>query len=224
MRSWIGNWFFSVAFLAAAPAQSCNIALALAVDVSGSVDAGEYRLQIGGLASALGDPVVADALVAERAAVMLVQWSGRNRQEISVPWFRVSSRKDVAALSRAVTNATRPWRNYSTGIGEALAFIATEFSRVPDCKRKVVDVSGDGFSNEGLTPENLRATLVSQGIVVNGLAIESDEDGLSAYYRDKVIAGSGAFVLTANTFADYPARIRQKLLHEVTKKIALADR
>ena len=32
--------------LVAAPARACGVALLLAIDVSGSVDSGEYRLQV----------------------------------------------------------------------------------------------------------------------------------------------------------------------------------
>ena len=41
--------------LVASPAAGCELALALAVDVSGSVEADEYRLQMDGIAAALAD-------------------------------------------------------------------------------------------------------------------------------------------------------------------------
>ena len=49
----------------AIPAQAaCRLALVMALDVSGSVDQTEYRLQMEGLADALSDPDVAAALFA----------------------------------------------------------------------------------------------------------------------------------------------------------------
>ena len=45
------------------PAQACRTALILAMDVSNSVDPGEYRLQIDGLAAALRDPEIAEIVV-----------------------------------------------------------------------------------------------------------------------------------------------------------------
>ncbi|WP_342774985.1 DUF1194 domain-containing protein [Litoreibacter halocynthiae] len=42
-------------WIGCASAQACELALVLAVDVSGSVDPGEYRLQMEGLGAALGD-------------------------------------------------------------------------------------------------------------------------------------------------------------------------
>ena len=41
----------------------CRQALALGLDISGSVDSSEYRLQIEGLAAALDDPSVIDAFL-----------------------------------------------------------------------------------------------------------------------------------------------------------------
>ena len=184
------------------------------------VDAAEYRLQMGGLAAALRDPSVSDALVRAEAAILLVQWSGLGRQQVTLDWTRISSRADLAALAQQIDAAPHAWRDYSTGIGEALAFTANTYATVRDCHRKVIDVSGDGPSNEGLAPEFLRAALVAQGFTVNALAIEGAVEDLTEYYRDHVIAGPNAFVVTADGFDDYPRRIRQKLLREVTDQIA----
>ncbi|MCW1950803.1 MAG: DUF1194 domain-containing protein, partial [Octadecabacter sp.] len=57
--------------LASSPVLSqttCRQALALGLDVSGSVDVQEYRLQLDGLALALGDPEVTAALLAHPGA------------------------------------------------------------------------------------------------------------------------------------------------------------
>jgi Ca-activated chloride channel homolog len=188
------------------------------------VDAAEYRLQMGGLAAALRDGSVSDALVQAKAAILLVQWSGLGRQEVTLDWTRITSRADLTDLAQQIDAAPRAWRDYSTGIGEALAFTASTYGPVSECRRKVIDVSGDGPSNEGLAPEFMRASLVAQGFTVNALAIEGAVEDLTGYYRDHVIAGPGAFVVTANGFNDYPRRIRQKLLREVTKQIAAVER
>ncbi|WP_336247087.1 DUF1194 domain-containing protein [Octadecabacter dasysiphoniae] len=57
---------FSIA--SPASAQNCRQALALGLDVSGSVDRREYRLQLDGLADALGHPDVVDALLSQMDA------------------------------------------------------------------------------------------------------------------------------------------------------------
>ncbi|QAX28639.1 DUF1194 domain-containing protein [Leisingera sp. NJS204] len=201
-------------------AAACDLALVLAVDVSGSVDAKEYRIQMDGLAAGLRDGLVSEALVKARAQVLLVQWSGESRQEVTLPWVPVRSFADVEALARQIEQAPRPWRNYSTAVGEALFLALDQFSSVPDCRRRVIDISGDGFSNEGVEPREAHGALSALGVTVNAIAIEQSEPDLTAYFFENVIRGDGAFVVTASSFDDYPSRIRKKLVREVAKQTA----
>ncbi|MEO1612344.1 MAG: DUF1194 domain-containing protein [Pseudomonadota bacterium] len=211
------------AALTAAPASACETALVLAIDISGSVDPDEYRLQMDGLAAALRDPTVIDALVAAQARVAVLQWSGSSRQRVVVPWTATLSHDDVDRLATAVTGAPRAFRHYSTAIGEALRTAAALLGDISGaCARQVVDVSGDGFNNEGVAETRMRDALVRGGVVVNGLAIETSEPELTEYYRRNVIGGPGSFVMTAKTFEDYPEAIRRKLLRELTDKVVQA--
>lgn len=196
-------------------AVACSVALALTADVSGSINEQEYRLQMDGLAAALRDTSVVDSLVSSQAALMLVQWSGASRQEVSVGWTRMHTRDDVEGFARAVAQAPRAWAQYSTGLGNALTFTAAQFVQVADCEHWVIDVSGDGYSNEGASPREVSQALALQGFQINGLAIEGDEFELTEYYRANVISGAGAFVFTAETYADYPRTIWRKLLSEL---------
>ncbi|SMX47283.1 DUF1194 domain-containing protein [Maliponia aquimaris] len=199
---------------------ACEIALVLAVDVSGSVDVQEYDIQMQGLAAALRDGAVVGALVEGRARVALLQWTGNSRQQVTLPWREIASFAEAEALARDIETAPRAWRHFSTAIGEALRAAIALFAEVPDCRRRVIDLSGDGLSNEGPEPATLKPALGAQGIVVNALAIEGAEADLTAYFYENVIHGPGAFVATANGYADYPRRIRQKLLREITKQTA----
>jgi len=206
----------------AASASACDLALALAVDVSGSVDSAEYRIQMGGLATALRDPIMSEALVRASAAVMLVQWTGSTRQQITIPWTRIDGFATLDRFATQVAQDPRVWRNYSTAIGEALTYTATAFDAVADCTRHLIDLSGDGVSNEGISPRSVLDDLRRAGITVNAIAIEQSEPDLAAYFYENVIVGEGAFVVSASSFQDYPARIRKKLLREVTRQTALS--
>ncbi|GGH38715.1 Ca-activated chloride channel family protein [Cribrihabitans marinus] len=202
----------------AGPLVACDLALVLAVDVSGSVDAGEYRIQMDGLATALRDPVISEALVRAQAKLMLLQWTGASRQRITIPWTVIDSFEAADAYADAVQSDPRIWRNFSTAIGEALEISMASFDDVPECKRYLIDVSGDGSSNEGIEPTELHAELRARGITVNAIAIEESEPELTAYFYENVIVGDGAFVVSASGFLDYPERIRRKLLREVTEQ------
>ncbi|MGR3760438.1 DUF1194 domain-containing protein [Roseobacteraceae bacterium NS-SX3] len=211
-----------LAFLVLLPrlAAACDLALVLAVDVSGSVDAKEYRIQMDGLAEGLRDGIVSEALVKGRAQVTLIQWSGASRQEISIPWTKVESFAALEALAQQIEAAPRPWRNYSTAVGEALFLGLAQFEAVPECRRRVIDISGDGLSNEGIEPKLIHAALAAADVTVNAIAIEQSEPDLTAYFFENVIRGEGAFVVTAGSFKDYPSRIRKKLAREVARQTA----
>ena len=91
---------------------------------------------------------------------------------------------------------------------------------VPQCKRRVIDVSGDGVSNEGVEPRDLLAEMRNRNITINALAIETEETDLTAYFFENLIVGEGAFVITASGFDDYPEQIRRKLQRETTKQLS----
>mmetsp|Transcript_22347 Transcript_22347/g.35730 ORF Transcript_22347/g.35730 Transcript_22347/m.35730 type:complete len:179 (+) Transcript_22347:3626-4162(+) len=172
-----------------------------------------------GLALALRDGIVADALVDQQAQVSLVQWTGSTRQRQTVPWMAILGYSDVLALAEAIEADPRIWRNYSTAIGEALVVSRDAFAPVSHCLRKVIDVSGDGVSNEGIEPATQRAALNAADITVNALAIETDQTDLTGYFFENLITGPGAFVATANGFADYPEQIKRKLQRETSRQV-----
>ncbi|MGL4282025.1 MAG: DUF1194 domain-containing protein, partial [Albidovulum sp.] len=190
----------------------------LTIDTSGSIDRGEYRLQTQGLADALADPEVADALVLGQVALAVVQWSGAGQQVLSLPWQRMLSREAVADFSAAARRIDRAFAGSDTAVGEAIGFSTAQFAAVADCRRRVIDISGDGPINAGrpLGPE--RAAALQAGIAINAVAIEDAGQSIpiTEFYRRAVIS-PGGFVLTARGLADYPRAIREKLLREVAK-------
>ena len=88
--------------VSAAPALAeCRQALALGLDVSGSVDAREYRLQMGGVAQALDSSEVREKLMAMPSAtvhLMVFEWSGPGDQAIVVPWTAIDSETTLKAV------------------------------------------------------------------------------------------------------------------------------
>lgn len=217
---WVLGFLWSVGAAAPGALLACDLALLLAVDVSGSVDREEYEIQRYGLAMALRDPIVSEALVRANAQVAVMQWTGASRQRFTIPWAQINGFADVVSFAERVEKDPRIWRNYSTAIGEALQAGLAAFDEVQACQRKVMDVSGDGMSNEGIEPTELHAAFRDSGIVVNGVVIETDDTDLTAYFWENVITGGEAFVVTAAGFEDYPERIRQKLIRETTEQLA----
>ena len=198
--------------------QSVAVELVLAVDVSGSVDQVEYAIQIEGIAAAFRDPDVLEALATAGAngiAVCMILWSSHEHQRVSVPWTHVSDAATAGGFADRV-QAVRREISGNTAIGSMLAWAARLFDgNGYDGGRRVIDVSGDGTSNDGIDTKSMRDFLVSQGITINGLAIGESEPGVFEYYREWVIGGPAAFLVRARGFFEFPQAIKRKLLNEI---------
>ena len=201
---------------AAAPAAACDTALILMIDVSNSIDVAEYRLQTDGMADALQDPEIIDAMVQGQVAVSVIQWSGEDRQEVSVPWTQISSPADAVGLSVRARMMERAFTLSDTAPGEAIDFALAHFAAAPACARRVIDVSGDGTPNSGRDPRQMRSIAERQGVTINGIAIESMGLAITTFYSRAVITRDG-FVLTARGHREYPDAIRRKILREVSR-------
>ncbi|MFT5346932.1 MAG: Ca-activated chloride channel family protein, partial [Dinoroseobacter sp.] len=126
--------------LAALPARACTTALLLAIDVSQSIDSGEYRIQTDGMADALLDPEVAYALINGQVALMVVQWSGRDDQIVSIPWTQIRTDTDLERFAHASRTMRRAFVMSSTGVGALVRFAHTQFRNAPACTRQVIDI------------------------------------------------------------------------------------
>lgn len=202
--------------LMAKPALACKLALILSMDVSNSIDGGEFAYQTNGLADALLDAGVMNVLTRDQVALSVVQWSGPNEQAAVLPWRRMLSAADVRDFSFRVRGMDREFVFSKTAVGDALAFSIEHFSAVPDCQRRVIDVSGDGASNSGRETSSQSRRARRLGIEINGVAIDIMGNSISEYYRRFVVT-PGGFVMTSTGFSDYPRTIRAKLLRELVR-------
>jgi hypothetical protein len=197
-----------------------DLALVLAVDCSSSVDAGDFHLQMHGIAAALRNPALFSAIAAgpnRQIALTLLQWSNRNGRAISLPWTLASSRHDLETIASQVETTERRWRPGGTGLAAAIDFSVALLEALPmTASRRVVDVSGDGDDNEGGNPPRARDAALSRGIVINGLPILKGSMSLEAYYRDRVVGGPGSFVMPAENTPTFRDAMTRKLLREVT--------
>jgi len=216
--AWRGIWAVVLCCAAllgpARTARGCEAALLLAMDVSGSVDEGEWRLQRDGLAAALRDPAIVDALTRGQVAVAVVQWSGPAEQALAIGWQRILSAGRAEGLAAATEAMPRAFAGGETAVGAAIAFAARQFAAVPDCRRRILDLSGDGTENAGHDVGLRRQEAVRDGIEINGLAIESQGLAITGFYRRWVI-GPGGFVITATGHLDFARAIRAKILREL---------
>ena len=200
-------------------AKPVDLALVLAVDASGSVNAERFELQKHGYAAAFRNPRVIDAIAAgaqHAIAVSMVQWTGPSLHVQVVGWTLVSDRPSAEALANAIDAVPRRLfgggTSLSGAIDEGAALLAASPYRAA---RRVIDVSGDGSNNRGRPAEDARDDAVRVGIVINGLPIAWIEPDLVAYYRANVIGGPGAFVIGIESYDNFADAILNKLVTEI---------
>ena len=103
-----------------------------------------------------------------------------------------------------------------TAIGDALTYARTEIaSNAYAGQRRVIDLSGDGRSNDGRSLSEAREAVLSDGVVLNALAILNEIPLLGNYFRDHLIGGAGSFMITASDYVDFARAIRLKLEQEI---------
>ncbi len=211
---------FALSSPAAGRAERVQLELILAVDASLSVSDEEFALQLRGLAEAFTNQAVVAAIRAagdHGIAVMLLQWSDRAQQAVSVDWTLVRDTGSASVFAQMVARAPRAYDGAGTAIGRALETAIRLFQGNGfEGDRRVIDLSGDGIDNRGPLPGGIRDIAVALGIVVNGLAILNEDRYLDLYYQKNVIGGTGAFVMTAVDYEDFAAAIVRKLIREIS--------
>lgn len=214
-----------------AAGQTVDLALVLAVDASGSVDDGEFTLQLSGIAAGFRDPAVQNAIKSAPGgpiAVTLMVWADHQVPKDRTGWFLLSDAKDAEAFARAVESFPRQ-QNGGTGIGEgiAAALRILETSNL-SARRKVIDISGDGRETAPrdyvvLLPQ-ARVMANAFDVTINGLAITNEDPELLSYFGNEVRTGHGSFAMTATDYVDFADAMRRKLLREIEDRPTVSQR
>ena len=199
-------------------ASAVDVALVLAIDVSGSVSADRVRLQRQGYSDAMRHPALVRAVQSGplgRIAITFVQWSEARRQDQAVKWQVVEDSESANRFSDAITHADVPmpgWTSISAAIDFSAHLLGVSGYRAD---RMVIDVSSDGSNNDGRDVTASRDEALAAGIIINGLPSVEVEPGLDDYYRQNVIGGPGAFVMVVHDIADFSEAVLRKLLVEI---------
>jgi hypothetical protein len=234
LAGFLGIFFHALLPLpAAANDAMADAVLVLAIDSSDSIDAGEFQTQIEGTADALVHPDVITAIQSGplgRVAISYVIWAESGAPKLIGEWHMVSDRQSA---SRLAVDLKREHRSVggTTGLGSGISAAISHLrgSGVAST-RFIIDVSGDGRETRGVRGLNsmpLRSArdLASKlGITINGLAIENSEPDLASWYRDRVAAGPGHFVMKVGTMDEYGTAIRLKLIRELHSFPLMASR
>lgn len=208
---------------------ACRQALALGLDVSGSVDAREYRLQMDGLAAALDSAKVRQALMTLPGTpvhLLIYEWSGPQDPAVILPWTPVTGPQVLNEIIAVLRAQERRDSTPGTALGMAMREGVRHLDQRVECWKRTLDLSGDGKSNLGPRPVDIKPEVAPTGITINALVIGTDTaslgdirqaeiSGLSAYFQANVIVGSDSFVETALGFEDYAHAMARKLEREL---------
>ena len=219
-----------LAVASARAAEPVDLLLALAMDVSRSMEHPKFVLQRQGYAAAVTDPQVLKAIRSgphQKIALCFIDWSGGAEQRLIIDWNVIDSSESAQRFGDLILAAPRSF-NDRTSIGGGIAFAAAQIARAPyESDRQTIDVSGDGTNNAGRDVQLARDQAVAKGINVNGIPILTDiresrtpehtnpPGGLEKSYRDNVIGGPGSFVMVADDFSSFGRAMVKKLIAEI---------
>jgi len=205
-----------------------DLALVLAVDVSRSMDRDEQELQRHGFIEAFRSPLVHDAIrkgMLGRISVTYVEWAGMDDQKVIVPWTVLEDAESSTTFADELSRTAigRTGRTSISGVIDFGVRLLQETGVAP--MRRVIDISGDGPNSSGRSVEQARDKAVAQGVTINGLPIMlkrpsgfGDMDNLDVYYRDCVIGGEGAFLVSVREPQQFAEAIRTKIIREIAAR------
>lgn len=216
-----------------------DVNLITAVDVSDSITPDDEHLQYSGLARGVLDPQFL-ARIAEgaeqRIGFVAFTWSSGGQVDVIVPWTVIASRADaerVAAQLQAAPRIDRTGfgrygpatssvdrRGGMTDVGEAVQSAVALSTAAPfPARRSVVNILSNGVDNNGPTPDAARDQAIRLGITINGIVF-GERDDLADYFRQHVIGGPGAFLMTVSKPEDLPRVLEKKFWQDLIATLA----
>lgn len=207
-------------------ADTVDLLLVLAVDVSDSITPAKARLQRAGYVRAIAHPDVVAAIRNGRhgsVAVSYLEWASANEQHQLIGWRRIADAESARAFAEELRRAPYEygyWTSISAAIDRATAMIElAPFAAA----RRVIDLSSDGRNNQGGPVLAARARALERNITINGLIVLSSrrnfslppQPRLKEYFSRCVVGGSGAFTEVAEGPDDLVRTVRRKLVREI---------
>lgn len=223
-----------------------DTALIVSIDVSNSVDGDRYKLQMEGIAKALEDPGVIEAIIGgPNGGILFSMVTWADRPALALPWVKIASKEDALALAARVRKLPLQGGEFTCMTKMLRSANDKIVPQIPaKALRVVIDVSGDGPDNCNADEpiETVRDELVANGVTINGLPIldganagattggvvapgaepntaSKPTDGsksLEEWFKTHVQGGTGSFVLPANGYSDFARAIRQKFIIEIS--------
>ena len=203
-----------------------------AVDISLSVDPVDARIEIEGMAEAIRTPAILRAIKAGhhgRIGFAMIAWYN-GVYPVLVPWTLIGSEREAQAVSDRLQNrfpsvieTMAGTVGRRTDISGAIARSTMLLSTAPYvADRLIVNIIGNGQDNVREGPEPARDVLIAMGGTINGVVLGNDPTVVE-YYRQRVIGGPGAFLMSANDADTITEVLVRKFLLDIAIKGADDD-
>jgi hypothetical protein len=216
MKKWLlGTAVATLAAVGAASNASAvpvALELALVVDASGSISSSEWDLQMDGYTNAINAVLPTDGSV----AVSVIRFA--TTSSVVRTMTQINSVADRTALAAFFQGLSQSGNGSTTCISCGI-FSAEGTLDSDPLTKGVIDVSTDGNWNTGVDPDGPAGTpgtaewaVANDADVVNALGIGTGTPPDFAH-------GVGSFSLLADSFADFEATLRSKLLRETGQDV-----
>ena len=202
------------------------------LDISNSIDVGEIQDELTGLARALRDPRVMKAIADgrhRRIGFAVFAWHHGPFPPV-VSWMTIASPQDAEIAARAIEarqlvdlelegRAQVEWYiGRLTDLSQAIEHADAMLRTAPyEGRRNVINIVGNGKDNVGEDSARARDRVVARGSVINGLVLGGDP-AMIEYYRDVVIGGRGAFVMSIERDADMADAFARKFIADIVAR------
>ena len=189
-----------------------NTAMAIVLDVSGSVTQTQWRLMLESYARGLSSSEVVEAIVGEGGiAICVIQFD--DAAQVTMGWMQLRSRADIERFAAEFVNQERAgYLSTNTAAGMSLAI--EQLMSVP-AETKIMNISTDGPSNTGEPPEDVRDRAQDMEIRINCVGIIT-QFGNPSTWLDINVKTQDGFVVVANGWQDFQRAIKRKLVMELS--------
>ncbi len=195
--------------------------MAVGLDISGSINNQELRLQFDGLAAALQDRRFLQAIETGRhglIAIAVYTWAdSHDTVQVIVPWVGVQTDKQAEAIAETLGGQRLDRAVRSTSLTVALQAGTELLRRCPwYADRQLLNIAGDGITNIGPGPLAARDAAIDRGIVINGLVV-SGEVGTIQHYGRKVVGPPRiGFLVTVGDYSQFANAMLSKFMLEIS--------
>ena len=220
--------------------QATDFNLITAVDVSDSITQEDEWLQYTGLARGVLNAEFLARIAQgtqQRIGFAAFTWSSGGKVDVIVPWTVIGTRADAERVAAQFEGAPRidrstfgRYRPLSTGAGasqigltdiaEAIrAAVEMALTAPYSADRSVINVLSNGVDNNGEDPSGVRDQAVAMGMTINGVVFGNHAD-LPRYFRERVIGGPGAFLMTVAQPDDLAPALERKFWQDMIAALA----